>query len=110
MTTTAVQTIRYIFKCRRDCCQHVFAFDYVLDAEQREGNAARTLEDGTVVYLVEDLNNGLRCPACRGYHPKATRVNGHYNEKHTCNARCMTATSGVCDCQCNGKNHGASHL
>jgi hypothetical protein len=26
--------------------------------------------------------------------------------KHKCNARCMSATGHVCECECGGKNHG----
>ena len=28
---------------------------------------------------------------------------------HKCNAKCLASTSGVCECSCGGKNHGASH-
>jgi len=105
------KTVRYIYKCRYNQCKHVFAFDYELVSESRYGTIAyRLLEDGTKRYVTEDVNNGLRCPLCDSYLPKSTRVNGHYSEKRVCNARCLTATGGDCECQCSGKNHGANHL
>lgn len=28
---------------------------------------------------------------------------------HECGSRCMASTSGVCECSCGGRNHGASY-
>lgn len=28
---------------------------------------------------------------------------------HKCNVKCLASTSGVCECACGGKNHGARH-
>lgn len=37
-----------------------------------------------------------------------TRVHGRVTA-HKCNVKCLDSTSGVCECSCGGKNHGASH-
>ena len=36
-------------------------------------------------------------------------VIGKYNAAKECNAKCMASNGFVCECQCGGKNHGASH-
>lgn len=108
MTTATNEAVRVIWKCRNKNCKHVWAYDY--QPATGRNNEYRYLADGTKRYLVEDHMNELRCPECNCSLPNGTRVKGVYNEKHACNAKCMSSTSGVCSCSCGGKNHGAGHL
>ena len=36
-------------------------------------------------------------------------VKGTLNEAHTCDARCLCAVGGSCECSCGGANHGAAY-
>jgi hypothetical protein len=52
-------------------------------------------------------NYAIKCRKCnRGRHAKP--VNGKFSAKHVCNAKCLASKSGICECSCGGKNHGAS--
>jgi hypothetical protein len=44
------------------------------------------------------------CGGRASFSPLRGRVSGH-----KCNAKCLASTSGVCECACGGRNHGASH-
>ena len=114
-------TFRVIFTCRNRNCKHVFAFDYRQDGIDRYNlpSGTRELKEGEEQSRFDpqgrrsfnaDVMGDLCCPKCRVNLPKSNRVNGTYNEKHVCNAKCMSSTSGVCSCSCGGANHGASHL
>ena len=50
----------------------------------------------------------LDCRKC-GQPKYAKLVQGKYNPKIACNARCMSSTGTTCECSCGGKNHGGAH-
>lgn len=94
---------RVIFKCGRKACKHVWAMEYT----HKRYESLYRVENGNQVWRQEDYH----CPKCGDEcYVKATNVVGVYNEKHACNARCMSSTSGACSCSCGGANHGAGHL
>lgn len=120
-TITTTQTFRVIYTCRNRNCKHVFAFDYNTEGTDRYGlpYGSRELRDGEVQDKYDqtgrrshqaDVMGALRCPECRLNLPKSARVVGKVNPAHVCNARCMGAKSGACECECGGANHGAGHL
>lgn len=98
-----VETVRAIFTCKRRACRHVWAHDYT----GKSGASLYRIVDGAKRWKQDDY----QCPACgNDYIVTCNVVQGTYNEKHICNAKCMSATSGVCSCSCGGKNHGVNHL
>ena len=48
-----------------------------------------------------------RCSVC-GYSVMADAVRGNYNPAKKCNATCVYAKRGICDCSCGGENHGSA--
>lgn len=52
-------------------------------------------------------NLAIRCRCC-GKARKANAVAGKLSLKHECNAKCLSSHSGICECSCGGKNHGAA--
>lgn len=99
----AANTQRVIFTCKRQACKHVWAYEY----PDRDGDSLYRLVEGERRWKQQDYV----CPACgNDFCVKANVVVGTYNEQHICNARCMGATSGACDCSCGGANHGSSHV
>lgn len=94
---------RVIFKCGRKACKHVWAIEYT----HKRYDSLYRVENDNQIWRTEDYH----CPKCNDEcYVKATNVVGVYNEKHACNARCMSSTSGACSCSCGGANHGAGHL
>lgn len=121
MTTATQTTFRVIYKCRNKNCKHVFAFDYQTEGVDRYKlpYGSRELKENEQQSKYDkpgrrshnaDVMGDLRCPKCNVNLPKGTRIEGHYNPKHVCSAKCMSATGGVCECSCGGENHGANHL
>lgn len=51
----------------------------------------------------------MPCPDCGSQNTTVARVNGTYSEIKTCNARCLNATGGDCECSCVGENHGKNN-
>jgi hypothetical protein len=94
MSSAAVATIaRHIFKCP---CKNV----WTVESNPQTVSAK----------LWYELNNNRQvCPACSRYMVRGTLVRGTFNAEKVCNAKCMGATSGVCECNCAGSNHGAGH-
>lgn len=96
-------TTRVIFKCKRRACKHVWAYDYT----GKQGSSLYRMVDGVQQWKSDDY----RCPACgNDYVVESNEVQGVQNDAHVCDARCMSAISGVCSCSCGGKNHGLNHL
>jgi hypothetical protein len=94
---------RVIFTCKRRACKHVWAHEYTGKA----GDSLYRIVDGEKQWMADDY----QCPECgNSLYIESNLVVGTYNEKHVCNARCMSATSGVCSCSCGGKQHGMNHL
>lgn len=104
-TINETEITRYIWKCRNKNCKHVWALEYI-----KRGSSAYRMVDGKQIWVSDDFAGDLRCPNCRRNLPDGNQVKGVYNEKHACNAKCMSSTSGVCSCSCGGKNHGIGHL
>jgi len=50
----------------------------------------------------------MRCRVC-GAARRAVAVVGKVSPRHVCNAKCLSSTSGKCECSCGGKNHGAAY-
>lgn len=109
MTQAAVATspkTRVIFHCNR--CKKTWAKEY------------RTfIPTGDLYYMVEvdgvrrrhfygeDVNG--RCIYCNSLNFESNKVEGKVTT-HVCDARCMGAKMGKCECSCGGANHGISHL
>ena len=99
MTTTK---LRYIAKCRR-CGNHVSTLATNVNTGGEDlGAMFRDRKGECGVYG----DFAIRCP-CGGV-GRAKAVQGKYSAKHVCNAKCLSGTSGKCECSCGGKNHGAS--
>jgi len=116
----SVNTTRFIFKCKNKNCKHVWAREYRRVYQvwgytewSRATNRPYTVES---VYQYQRIENGkvIRfeldyvCPEC-GRHGESNRVVGSYSDKK-CDARCMGAKNGACECSCGGKQHGINHL
>ena len=53
---------------------------------------------------------GFVCRVCEcGGYATGQRVNGKLSAKKMCDARCMGSTGVVCECSCEGENHGANY-
>lgn len=54
----------------------------------------------------------MKSVVCRGCGERVAkgskRIVGKRSEQE-CDARCMGATSGACECKCEGRNHGGAH-
>jgi hypothetical protein len=53
-------------------------------------------------------NGACLIPCECGKRMRIFEVRGKFSAKHVCNAKCLASKSGVCECSCGGKNHGAS--
>lgn len=112
--TTTQNTQRVIFQCKNRTCKHVWAKEYRKCLDPKTGEAT-----GNLYYMVEvngmrirhfygdDING--RCPQCNSLFIEGNKVEGKVTE-HVCNAKCMSAKSGQCECSCGGANHGCSYL
>lgn len=116
----SVNPTRIIFKCKTKACKRVWAHEYRKVFRQmaetkylRTGKLFRIeavyttirFENGKRVRYEEDYN----CPDC-GKRGESSVVVGVLNETHKCDARCMSAKNGACECSCAGANHGVAHL
>lgn len=101
-TAVATETTRVIFRCKNKNCKHVWAYEY-----ETQGKSLYRMIDGKKVWYSDDVNG--RCINCRSLNFEGNRVEGKVTE-HVCNAKCMSATNGQCECSCGGKNHGVNHL
>lgn len=99
-----MKTTRYIAKCSN--CN---AYTSTLTS-----NVNRADADMGAMFVDEEGESGvygqfaIRCRCC-GKARRATAVRGKFSAKHECNAKCLSSHSGVCECSCGGKNHGASY-
>lgn len=105
--TTPVRKInkqRVIFTCNTKC-GHVWAREYF--KHMTNGHLFRRVDGAAMIWREEDY----KCPSCGNEtYVSAEDVNGEVNEKHLCDARCMSAKTGACSCSCGGANHGIAHL
>lgn len=107
-TATLTKTNRVIFTCKNKNCKQVWAFEYEnANNGLSAGSSLYRIENGKKVFYGEDING--RCPNCRSLHIEGNRVEGKVTD-HVCNAKCMSAKNGACECSCGGANHGISHL
>lgn len=116
----AISKIRFIFRCKNKACKHVWAKDYrkVYQVMGYTAWSNATHRQYTVesVYEYQRIENGkviryesdCECPKC-GRHGESNRVVGSCSD-HKCDARCMGAKNGTCECSCGGKNHGINYL
>jgi hypothetical protein len=112
---------RIIFRCKRKGCKHTWAREYrkifTVMPEiiwPRSGGKSyrvdavfsykRIDEHGVLIDSLSDYD----CPEC-GKHGESNVVVGSLSN-HVCDARCMGAKNGACECSCQGMNHGISHL
>lgn len=107
LTGNAVNSIRC---CRR--CGNARTFVYALTTSR---DMVRLSGDVAVSYQDDICFGGsltpvdLRCPKCGGIEKVNTVLKARVT-KHECNGKCMASKSGVCECSCGGKNHGASYI
>lgn len=103
MTTAVVtETTRVIFKCQRKSCKHAWAYEF-----EPQGKHLFRMVDGKKVWESDEFFTG--CPICHSKFIESNHVEGKVTE-HACNAKCMSATNGTCECSCGGRNHGVNHL
>lgn len=53
---------------------------------------------------------GQKCPLCGDRHRARRIVYAANPSRHTCSAKCRTATGPNCECSCGGRNHGAGFI
>jgi hypothetical protein len=105
----------YIYNCKR--CKTGRRVEYPIgDARRgymRRDESGRTVAAG--IYMTSwgggkpptyagDVENGI-CAGCNRmmtYEPLVGRV----SDVHKCDARCLNARRGSCECSCGGANHG----
>jgi hypothetical protein len=78
-------------------------------AKGERGGVAVVAADG--VYTTRVIGDDaliLKQCACKRYVLLRKVVEGTKNSKHTCGARCTSATGPNCDCKCKGANHGSN--
>lgn len=50
------------------------------------------------------------CPECHAPRPVSRRLkSAKFSARHQCNDKCKNAISEICQCSCNGLNHGINH-
>lgn len=116
----SINKVRFIFRCKNKTCKHVWAKEYrkvyrVMGYTEwsRATNRSYTVESVYSYQRVEagraiEISRDYGCPKC-GRHGESNRVVGSYSD-HKCDARCMGAKKGDCECSCGGKNHGINYL
>ena len=61
-------------------------------------------------FIRRPLESQIAAIACAcGGHAPGRLIHATTSSRHKCDARCMAATGPVCNCSCNGANHGASY-
>lgn len=78
------------------------------------GNSAAVIGADDLVYTTRVLNSHEIVPiahTCGRWAYTRPVVDGGKpdSKRHTCGARCTSATGPNCDCRCRGANHGADH-
>lgn len=48
------------------------------------------------------------CKACGSTNTTARKIQAKHTEE-TCGSKCLSATGPVCECSCDGANHGSNH-
>jgi hypothetical protein len=109
MTSTPQMTGRYIFKCRS--CNSKWAKDFNVVEKQvtvyKNGSPDHTNSTFETPEALEYMSNG--CPTCEYRWIGATAVIGTLKPEHKCDARCVNAGGGLCECACGGRNHGSAY-
>jgi hypothetical protein len=115
-----VKVTRIIFKCKTKGCKQVWAKEYrkvfrVMPEEiwSKWGGKPYKIE---AVYDYLRIENGrtfsaeddCQCSKCDSRGEPNIVVGKHSD--HVCDARCMSAKNGACECSCGGANHGINHL
>lgn len=101
------EVARFVGKCK--ACAKVLS---VLSSARRYHRRIGYMRETPIGVFGEDdrgktFSVWLTCE-CDGW-VRLWKVLGKYNPEKVCNARCMGATTGACECSCGGKNHGSSH-
>ncbi len=112
---------RIIYKCSYKKCKHVWAHEYRKVFRQMEERI--TPRNGFPIRIptqfdfyryvdgeIRREDEERKCPKCGLGRGTPNIVVGVVNSKHTCDARCMSAKSGDCECSCGGENHGIAHV
>jgi len=71
--------------------------------------SAALTDSGALLALLPADTSRVIVPCACGTLLVGRPVVGKVNEAKGCNDRCMSATRHVCECECGGLNHGASH-
>ncbi len=99
----SIKATRYIAKCRCGCLTSALCLGQDMnlpkDSKWRKAPAG--------VYSLP-AGHVIDCRAC-GKPAFAKAVRGTYSAKHLCNAKCLASKGSACECECGGKNHGASY-
>lgn len=112
---------RIIYRCSYKKCKHTWAYEYRKVFRQMEQKITPRNSFPIRIPAKFDfyryVEGSLRCwdedrtcPKCGLGFGNANIVVGVLNPEHKCDARCMSAKGGDCECGCGGRNHGIAHL
>lgn len=102
------------FNSKGSCCGTPFSvlasFEKVDNAVGPYAPYAWKSENGVTYALARNGDHALEyvCKCC-GKARYARPVLGKFNARKVCSSKCMASIGFQCECQCGGKNHGASH-
>ena len=92
---------RFVGKCKCGAGLSHFASRFVV-----VGRGGSWLVGEAVAHEYD--NGSCLVPCSCGRRMRIYEVRGKFSAKHVCNAKCLASKSGICECSCGGKNHGAS--
>lgn len=98
---------RVIFKCKDKSCKHVWAREYHKCHTARGKYELHRIENGKVYRYNWASDN--KCPECGSVEVSTNEVVAVLTE-HVCGAKCMSAKGHICECSCNGENHGINRV
>lgn len=111
MNKETTREAKYLGRCRS--CKCAVRVTAKVTVRHSIGDYGRNVADVTVVFpdgrTYRSNKSDWACFTCLcGRSVVFNRLRGRVTD-HKCNVKCLASTSGVCECACGGKNHGASH-
>lgn len=95
------QGVRFVGRCKCGTGLSILATSFVDTASFRFWLVSEN--------VAHEYDNGAALIPCGcGRRMRVYQVRGKFSAKHVCNAKCLASKTGVCECSCGGKNHGAS--
>ena len=111
MTDTRTFEARYLGKCRS--CKCAVRVTATVTVRKGIGHYGRSTYHALVTFpngqsYGSDSAERVFFKCLCGRNVEFRRLRGIVTA-HKCNVKCLASTSGVCECSCGGKNHGAAH-